>query len=96
MQWKELNSFGGQVPALVVWKYKLKPTPNVFTFKSERSSDSGGVSAVKGWTVPGDRARSPACPRKERDDSGWLDGLSDQALAPSPHIFTSFMSLTEL
>lgn len=46
MQWKELNSFGGQVPALVVWKYKLKPTPNVFTFKSERCSDSGGVSAA--------------------------------------------------
>lgn len=86
---EELKSFGGHVPALVVWKYKLKPTPRVFAFMSERSSESGGVSAVQGL----DCARGPqvqpahgGCEEK-RDDIGWLDGLSDQALAPSPHIF---------
>lgn len=64
----------------------------MYLLLSQRGPVKVVVSVLcKGWTVsvgtgPKVQPAHGGCEEK-RDDTGWLDGPSDQALAPSPHIF---------
>lgn len=64
----------------------------MYLLLSQRGPVEVAVSVLcKGWTVsagtgPKVQPAHRGCEGK-RDGIGWLDGLSDLALAPGPHIF---------